>query len=288
MSVSEDLGTSPRVELTQGPIRYREVGEGEPILFVHGVFVNGDLWRKVVPELSSRYRCIAPDWPLGSHSEPMNEDADLSTPGLAKLVADFMTALDLERVTLVGNDTGGAVCQLVIADHRVRVGRLVLTSCDAFEVYPPQPFGFLVRLPSIPGAAWILAQTIRFRIFQRLPIGYGWVMNRLPEPEIMRSYTRPLLDPSIRRDSVKLLEGVSTEHTLEAPERYRDFEGPVVLAWAGDDKLFPLELRDRIGNVLSHARREVIPGALTFVGEDQPVALARLIDDFVGSTSLKG
>lgn len=286
MSVSEVLGTARRVELSQGAVHYREVGEGEPILFVHGVFVNGDLWRKVVPELSSRYRCIAPDWPLGSHSEPMHPDADLSTPGLAKLVSDFMTALDLERVTLVGNDTGGAVCQLVIADHRQRVGRLVLTSCDAFEVYPPQPFGFLRLLPSIPGAAWVLAQTIRFRIFQRLPIGYGWVMNRLPEPEITQSYTRPLLDPAIRRDSVKLLKGVSKEHTLEAPQRYRDFPGPVMLAWAGDDKLFSLELRDRIGNVLSQARREVIPGARTFVSEDKPVELATLIADFVESTPL--
>lgn len=286
MSISEELGTSQRVELSRGGIHYREVGEGEPILFVHGVFVNGDLWRKVVPELSGSYRCITPDWPLGSHSDPMKEDADLSTPGLAKLVAEFMTALDLERVTLVGNDTGGAICQLVIADHRERVGRLVLTSCDAFEVYPPQPFGFLVRLPSIPGAAWMLAQTIRFRIFQRLPIGYGWVMNRLPEPEITRSYTRPLLDPSIRRDSVKLLEGVSTEHTLEAPERYRDFGGPVMLAWAGDDKLFPLSLQDRLANVLPQARKEIVAGSRTFVGEDQPVALARLLDDFISTTPL--
>jgi pimeloyl-ACP methyl ester carboxylesterase len=216
----------------------------------------------------------------------MNKDADLSTPGLAKLVAEFMDALDLERVTLVGNDTGGAICQLVLADHRERVGRLVLTSCDAFEVYPPQPFGFLVHLPSIPGAAFGLAQTIRYRFFQRLPIAYGWVMNELPPPEITRSYTQPLLDPAIRRDAVRLLKGVSKEHTLEAPERYRDFEGPVMLAWAGDDKLFPLSLQDRLGNVLPQARKEIISGARTFVAEDQPVALARLIDDFMATTPL--
>ena len=286
MSISASLGASHRIELSTGPVHYRETGGGEPILFVHGVFVNGDLWRKVVPELSGSYRCIVPDWPLGSHSEPMNEDADLSTPGLAKLVAEFMTALDLERVTLVGNDTGGAICQLVIADHRERVGRIVLTSCDAFEVYPPQPFGFLRVLPSIPGAAWVLAQTIRFRIFQRLPIAFGWVMDRLPEPEITRSYTRPLLDKRIRRDSVKLLKGVSKDHTLEAPQRYSDFSGPVMLAWAGEDKLFPLSLQDRLANVLPHARKEIVTGSRTFVGEDQPVALARLLDDFISTTPI--
>ena len=101
------------VHLSQGTIRYREDGTGEPLLFVHGVVVNGDLWRKVVPRLSKDFRCIVPDWPLGSHETPMSADADLSPPGLARLVVDFMDALGLETVTLVGNDTGGALCQLV-------------------------------------------------------------------------------------------------------------------------------------------------------------------------------
>ena len=286
MSVSSQLGTAHRIELSQGPIHYRAAGDGEPILFVHGVFVNGDLWRKVVPRLSDRYRCIAPDWPLGSHREPLHEDADLSTPGLARLVAEFMDALDLERVTLVGNDTGGAICQLVVADHRERVGRLVLTSCDAFELYPPPPFGFLVKLPSLPGAAFALARSLRVRPLLKLPIAFGWVMNDLPEKAITDSYTRPLLDPAIRRDAVKLLEGVSTRHTLEAPARFKDFDRPVLLAWAGDDKLFPRTLQDRLGNVLPHARKEVIEGSRTFIGEDRPEALAELLDDFIGSTPL--
>jgi len=153
MSISKRLGKKHRVALRQGPITYRERGTGESIVFVHGVFTNGDLWRKAVPVLATRYRCLAPDWPLGSHLESMRPDADLSTPGLARLVADFLTALDLDNVTLVGNDTGGAICQLVIANHPERVGRLVLTSCDAFEVYPPAPFGFLRLIPTVPGDA---------------------------------------------------------------------------------------------------------------------------------------
>lgn len=286
MSISMELGETRRVELSQGPIHYRDVGDGEPIVFVHGVFVNGDLWRKVVPLLCGRYRCIAPDWPLGSHTEPMKETADLSTPGLARLVAEFMSELDLDKVTLVGNDTGGAVCQLVIADHRDRVGRLVLTSCDAFEVYPPQPFGFLRLLPSLPGAPWVLAQSLRSRASHRLPIAYGWVMNELPGPEVSRSYTRPLLDPAIRRDAVKLLRGIDRTHTLEAPARFADFPGPVMLAWAGNDRLFPMSLADRLANVLPHARRESIPDSRTFVAEDQPETLAELLDDFISSTSV--
>lgn len=84
MSVSQVLGPTRRAELAQGPVSFREIGEGPPLVFVHGVFVNGDLWHKLVPTLAGRYRCVIPDWPLGSHREPMHEDADLTTPGLAK------------------------------------------------------------------------------------------------------------------------------------------------------------------------------------------------------------
>ena len=281
MSISTELGQRHRVELSAGPLHYRAIGEGPPIVFVHGVFVNGDLWRGVVARLASRYRCITPDWPLGSHPEPMNGDADLSTPGLAQLVAEFVAALGLDEVTLVGNDTGGAVCQLVMADHRERIARVVLTSCDAFEVYPPPPFAFLKVIPSLPGAAFLLAQSLRLRAIQRLPIAYGWVMNQLPPKEIVESYTKPLLEPAIRRDAKKLLRGISKAHTMTAPSRFADFEAPVLLAWAENDKLFPRSLAERLARVLSRTRFEIVRDARTFVAEDQPAELAALIDDFV-------
>ena len=117
MSLSPKLGEQKVVRLPQGAIRYRERGRGTPLVFVHGVLVNGDLWRDVVPLLAVSSRCITPDWPLGAHEVPLEPTADLSTPGLAALVADFLAALGLRDVTLIGNDTGGAVCQLVVTSH---------------------------------------------------------------------------------------------------------------------------------------------------------------------------
>src|SRR5919107_2714406 len=105
MSVAEALGRTQEVRLPQGVVRYRERGEGRPIVFLHGFVTNGDLWRKVVPALCEDYRCIAPDWPLGSHSVPMDPDADLSPPALATLIHEFLASLDLTDVVLVGNDT---------------------------------------------------------------------------------------------------------------------------------------------------------------------------------------
>jgi len=123
---------------------------------MHGLLVDGRLWRKVVPRLEGDFRCIVPDWPLGSHVRALRPDADLSPPGLARIVADLMEALDLDGVTLVGNDTGGAISQLVATRHRERLARLVLTPCDAFEVFPPALFKPLVWAahPRIKASSW--------------------------------------------------------------------------------------------------------------------------------------
>jgi pimeloyl-ACP methyl ester carboxylesterase len=276
-------GGRERVVLSAGPLHYTEIGSGDPIVFVHGVFVNGHLWRKVVDNLADRFRCIVPDWPMGSHPEPLNADADLSTPALARLVAEFLEKLELTDATIVGNDTGGAVCQLVLAGHRERVGRAVLTSCDAFEVYPPSPFGFLRIVPSVPGVAFLLGRSMQIAPIRKLPIAYGWVMKDLPPQEILDSYTRPLLDSDIRRDAKKLLKGISKEHTLDAARRLGDLQQPVLLAWGGDDKLFPLSLAERLAEVLPDARVEVVAGARTFVAEDRPEELAQLIREFCAS-----
>src|SRR5262249_18521811 len=122
------------IELSPGMVRYRDVGKGPPIVFVHGLLVSSLLWRKVVPSLSRTHRCIVPDWPLGSHAVALKPDADVSPLGVAKLIAELIEALGLDDVTLVGNDVGGALCQLVVTKFPQRIGRLVLTTCDAFEV----------------------------------------------------------------------------------------------------------------------------------------------------------
>ena len=147
--------------LPQGTIHYRESGEGEPIVFLHGLLVDGRLWRKVTPLLEDRFRCIVPDLPLGSHTIPMSPDGDLSPPSLAKIVDGFLEALDLESVTLVANDTGGAIGQITAANHPERIGRLVLTNCDAFENFLPPAFRPLQWSARVPGGLTALLQGMR-------------------------------------------------------------------------------------------------------------------------------
>src|SRR5215470_18561525 len=145
MSASAALGEVRQVDLPAGTIRYRERGRGRPIVFLHGIVANGAIWRRVSPRLAHAYRCIVPDWPLGSHERGLHEGVDLSLPGIADLVGEFCAALELEDVTLVANDTGGAVAQWVAIRQSQRVGGRGLTPGEALENFLPAVLRHLQR-----------------------------------------------------------------------------------------------------------------------------------------------
>jgi len=269
------------VRLPQGTVRYRELGTGEPIVFVHGFLVNGELWRKVAAPLSADFRCIVPDWPMGAHTRAMDRDADLSLPGLARIVADLLEALELENVTLVGNDSGGAVCQIVVTRHPERIGRLVLTPCDAYENCPPGMFKALKPAARVPGLLTSLLQPLRIAAVRRTPLAFGLLTKRPVPHSVLESWSRPVLsDRAVRRDAFKMVRGLDSKHTLDAAERFARFERPVLLAWATEDKLFPMEHAERMAVQFPQGRVERIEDARTFVSEDQPERLAQAIAAF--------
>src|ERR1700740_2277459 len=128
------------IDISAGTIHYEAAGpeNGRPVVFVHGYMMGAELWREVSERLAGRgLRSISPTWPLGAHPQALRPGADRTIFGVAGIVAEVLAALDLEDVVLVGNDTGGVVTQLVAVHHPERLGALVLTSCDAFEHFPP-------------------------------------------------------------------------------------------------------------------------------------------------------
>jgi pimeloyl-ACP methyl ester carboxylesterase len=281
MATSSELGQQHQVTLPQGTITYRERGTGDPIVFVHGALVNADLWRKVVPQLAKDYRCIAPDLPLGSHEVAMPAGADLSPSGVAKLIADFIAALDLDNVTLVANDTGGAISQLVVTRHPDRIGRLVLTNCDAYDVFPPTFFKPLFYAAKMPGVVWAIAQPLRIGALRNSPLAFGWLAKHGIPKEVTRSWLKPILaSRGVRRDTRKLFRGVSTRLTQEAAQRFGEFDRPVLVAWAPEKDFFPVEHGERLARDFPRGRFERIEDSWTFVPEDQPERLAELIAAF--------
>jgi pimeloyl-ACP methyl ester carboxylesterase len=282
MAISEELGERRTVGLPAGRLEYRERGSGPPLIFVHGAAVNGDLWRKVVPELAADHRCIAPDLPLGGHTLPLDGEPDLSLFGLAEILANLIAALDLSEVTVVANDTGGAIGQALVASRPERVGRLVLTSCDAFENYPPKAVAYLRPTARMPPAMWLLSQAVRLRPIQRLPITYGWATHAPIEPRIMHSYLAGLhTNPAVRRDFGRFLRAADRRHMRRASESIASFDRPALVAWAADDRFFPREHGRRLAALLPEGRFVLVENSRTFIPEDQPAPLVALLREFL-------
>ncbi|MGH2955759.1 MAG: alpha/beta fold hydrolase [Solirubrobacterales bacterium] len=276
------------VRLSQGTIRYRDSGSGEPIVFVHGLLVNGRLWERVAEALSPDFRCIVPDWPLGSHSVPMDPGADLSPPGIARIVAEFLEALELDQVTLVGNDTGGAISQIVATKHPERVGRLVLTNCDAYDNFPPKLFSYLKPTARIPGALSAVGQSLRIKPLRRSPLAYGVLTKTRLDDDLLDDWVRPgLEDPGVRRDTRKAILGISPSQTIEAASELEGFQRPTLFAWAPEDRWFKVEHAERLAASMPDARVERIPDSATFVSIDQPARLAELIRAFAREPALQ-
>jgi pimeloyl-ACP methyl ester carboxylesterase len=223
---------------------------------------------------------IGPDWPLGSQELPLSPGADLSPPALARLIADFLAALELENVTLVGNDTGGALCQLVAVEHPERLGRLVLTPCDAYENFLPPAFRPLQALARVPGAILALVQSMRMDAARRLPLAYGWLMKR-GDDALTAAWLAPARrEVRIRQEIAAILKGISSRYTLAAAERFGDFHKPVLIAWAPEDRFFKLRYAERLAAAFPNARLELIEDSYSFVPIDQPERTAALIAEF--------
>jgi pimeloyl-ACP methyl ester carboxylesterase len=282
MAISHGLGERRTIEVSAGTIEYRERGSGPPIVFAHGAAVNGDLWRNVAPAFADTHRIVVPDLPLGGHAIPLRGDADMSLFGLADLLADFLESLESSELTLVANDTGGAISQALIGRRPSLVARLVLTSCDAWDTYPPKAIRYLKPTSRVAPALWLLTQSMRFRQAQRLPIAYGWATHRAIEPRIMESFLSSLRsNAGVRRDFGKVLQAADTRDMEKASESVRAFEGPALVVWADGDRFFPREHGQRLAELMPQGRFELAGNSRTFIPEDNPSRLVELVRDFL-------
>jgi len=273
------------VELPHGTVHYRETGAGAPVVFLHGWLMGARLWDPVVHLLEDEFRCLVPELPFGAHPVPMRTGADLTTTGLGRLVADFLDALDVSDVTLVGNDSGAAVAQVVAARHAGRLGGLVLATGDAFDNYPPKPFRPLIAAARTRTLTALLAM-LQARRARSLPTAYGWLTHGdLPHDLIDQWVAAYFADRGVRSDLRRLTAALGDDDLMnQIATELATFTRPALLAWAADDKFFPAEHARRLAAILPNARLELIPGSRTWVMRDQPERTAQLISRFARRT----
>ena len=277
----------PIVDLPQGRIHYRvagpESGDHPPVVFVHGLLVNAELWSGVARALAERgIRSYAPDLPLGAHPTPLAEGADRSPRGLAQLLLDFLAAHDLTDVTLVGNDTGGALCQFAVDTDASRIARLVLTNCDAFDKFPPAPFGALVRLGRRPGRLRLAMKAAGARPMRHSVLGYGGLVSKPLDPEVTANWVRPMVaDPAIATDVARFFAAMDKRELAAVGERLDRFSKPVLLLWGDADPFFKIRFAERLAATFPDTRLIRIEGGRTFVPLDFPERVADEIAAFL-------
>ncbi len=277
----------PEIELPAGTIEYEDTGgEGPVVVLLHGLIMDGSVWRHVVEDLRPDYRCILPALPLGGHRKPMRADADLSMRGIAEIAGGFIAGLDLHDITLAMNDWGGG--QLLIGgEHDARIARLVLCACEAFDNVPPKgtarALPYIARLPG--GIAGAL-MPFRFDRLRRLPMTFG-PMSKRPVPRaVMDRWFGPALEQrEVRRDLRKyvLSSAQGRRELLAASEALSSFDRPALVAWASEDRLMPREHGRRLADLLPQGRLVEIGDSYTLIPEDQPARLAAHMREFLTS-----
>lgn len=274
------------VELEAGRVEYDDTGgDGPVVVLLGGVVFPGAVWDPVVEDLRADHRLVVPTLPLGAHRVAMRPDADLSLMGFGRIVADFLAALDLRDVTLVQNDHAAALA-LVVTDPS-RVARLVVSSCEAFENYPPGLPGRNLRLTAqVPGGLFLAMQAMRSRVVRRSPIGFGWMAKRpLPDDQVARWLLPVQRDRAVRRDLRKYAAGARRREMVDICARLVDVQLPTLVVWTPEDRVQKPDHGRRLAALMPHAQLVEIADSYTLIMRDQPARFADAIRRFVAEST---
>ena len=279
------LGAPRELSLSTGRIVCHEAGEGEPLVFLHGLFTNANVWRKVVAALSGDFRCITLDLPYGSHTVPV-PDADLSFGGLAGMTVEALEALGLADVTLIGNDGGTAVAQVVSVTRPDLLSRLVLTDGGAYDNAPPHRYRSVLKaIGFAPLARELILGPLRWRPMRRMPFAQGWLTSRPVDNATSDSWVLPaLVDDGVYADARRMLRALDPTVMPEVARRLSDFTAPVLVAWSTKDQVYPPAHGERLAADFPDARLVSIPNSGVLLGEEKPFELATRIAEFVRAT----
>jgi pimeloyl-ACP methyl ester carboxylesterase len=260
------------VQTASGRIAYAEQGTGPIALFVHGVLLNGHLWRHQLAHLSGIRRCIAPDLLAHGDTEVVGTQ-DLSVTANANMLAEFLDALDVDQVDLVGNDSGGGIAQIFAASHPERVRSLTLTNCDAHDNWPPEAFKPFLAMAANGGLRETLDAMLSDKNVYRSPHALGPAYEH-PEQvtdDTIETYLRPLVRTEQRtRDFQRFLAAFDNSQTLAIEARLKSLQAPTLIVWGTDDVYFDVKWSRWLAETIPGTRRRVeFEGARIFFPEER-------------------
>ena len=273
MDGNKPSATRHSVQTASGRIGYTEQGTRPVALFVHGVLLNGHLWRHQLEDLADIRRCIAVD--LLAHGDTeIAPDQDVSVTANAKMLKEFLDALSIDQVDLVGNDSGGGIAQIFAALNPERVRSLTLTDCDTHDNWPPEAFKPFLTMAAAGGLRGTLDAMLSDKSIYRSPQALGPAYEhpeRVSDDSIER-YLRPLVRTEQRtRDLQRFLAAFDNRHTLAIEARLKTLKAPTLIVWGTDDVYFDVKWSHWLADNIPGTRRRVeLKDARVFFPEERP------------------
>lgn len=276
MSPNDFFRDARSAETPSGRVSYVERGTGPVALFVHGVLLNGWFWRQQLQGLGDLRRCIAVDL-LAHGRTQINPTQDVSVTANARMLHELLDALKIDEVDLVGNDSGGGICQIFAALFPERVRTITLTNCDTHDNWPPEAFKPFVQMVSEGGLPQTLSAMLHDKNVYRSPQALGPAYER---PEAVTDATiEAYLTPHVRteqrtRDLERFVTAFDNKHTVLIESRLRELRKPALIVWGDDDIYFDVKWSKWLQDTLPGCtRRVVLKGARIFFAEERSQAL---------------
>lgn len=272
MERNKSVAERRQVETSSGRIGYMEQGRGPAALFVHGVLLNSYLWRHQLAELPDIRRCIAVDLLAHGHTE-IAPDQDVSVTANAKMLKQFLDVLKVDQVDLVGNDSGGGICQIFAALYPERIRSLTLTDCDTHDNWPPEAFKPFLAMAANGGLRQTLQAMLADKSIYRSPgaLGPAYEDPGCLSDEDIETYLRPFVKTEQRlRDLQRFLAAFDSKHTLAVEDRLKTLKAPTLIAWGTDDVYFDVKWSHWLAENIPGTRRRVeFKGARIFFPEER-------------------
>jgi len=268
-------------ETACGRIAYREQGGGPPALFIHGAFLNGELWNGTIEPLAGIRRCIAADL-LAHGATEEAEGVDLSFAGQAEMLAQFVDALELGAVDLVANDSGGGIAQIFAARHPAKVRSIALTNCDTHDGWPPEAFQPTVDLIGSGKGRDLLRALARDPSVARNAFSSGFEYPERVSDEVLRIFFAPLVRSDARIAALEtFFRAMDCMQTVEIEPQLKTLDVPALIVWGRSDMFFERRWAYWLRDTLPHVTRVVeLPSARLFFPLDRPADLARELELF--------
>jgi len=260
-------------------VAYTDMGEGRPIIFVHGIPTSSYLWRNVIRSLRDDYRCIAPDlMGLGDTQTPLSHRYDMEAQ--ADKIIELADHLGLDQFALVCHDQGGAAAQWLAVNNEERIDRFIITNCVCYDNWPVPIIALAMKAIRFE-LLWKLSMWLKPA--QRLGMRQGVYDKSAMSDDAVAQYFKMATADENRKEQFRLfaLAG-DCRYSMEAAEKFGEFQKPTYVIWAGNDPFLSASWGRKLYDDFAGSRRmEIMPFAGHFWQEEIPELGAKYIKEFM-------